>query len=152
VNTAVTMIVTQHDPGAYRCHDHCFTWLSSIITTVASSSRMEHFPLRTTLGAMSCRFINMFSMTALGVHDGDLMHFDSGVWCNFGWTYHPATQGEHAIRWFIHDPSSFISWAAKNHIPQQCYHRPSSGESLHSTPRSSSNMTMNTRSTTTNSF
>jgi hypothetical protein len=54
-------------------------------------------------------------MTALGVHDGDFKHFDSGVSAVTlagGCTYHrmiPATEGEHAIRWFIYDPSVIFS-------------------------------------------
>jgi hypothetical protein len=47
-------------------------------------------------------------MTALGVYDGDFMHSDSGVSAvtlSGGQTYHqmiPATEGQHAIRWFIY--------------------------------------------------
>jgi hypothetical protein len=62
-------------------------------------------------------------MTALGVYDGDFMHFDSGVSAvtlSGGRTYHrmiPATEGQHAIRWFIYDPSTFFSQAKERNIP-----------------------------------
>jgi hypothetical protein len=76
-----------------------------------------------TLGSLSRTFNNVFTMTALGVYDGDFMHFDSGisaVTLAGGWTYHrliPATEGQHAIRWFIYDPATFLSEGLRNNIP-----------------------------------
>jgi hypothetical protein len=64
-------------------------------------------------------------MTALGVHDGDFVHFDYGVSAitlSGGRTYHrmiPATEGEHVIRWFIYDPSIFFSQGSEYDIPHR---------------------------------
>ncbi len=55
------------------------------------------------LGASSHRLNSLFSLTALGVYDGDFMHFKSGVAAvtlNGGRIYHrliPAQEGQHAI-------------------------------------------------------
>jgi hypothetical protein len=52
---------------------------------------------------ISALFHDLFSMTALGVYDGDFMYFDSGVSAvtlSGGRTYHqmiPPTEGQHAI-------------------------------------------------------
>lgn len=62
-------------------------------------------------------------MTALGVHDGDFMKFGPGiaaVTLAGGRTYHrilPADSGEHAIRWFIHDPDTLFRKAQELEIP-----------------------------------
>jgi len=56
------------------------------------------------LGSSSRILNNIFSLTALGVHDGDFMKFSSGVssvTLDGGRTYHrmiPAEEGQHAIR------------------------------------------------------
>ncbi|KAJ7226531.1 hypothetical protein B0H12DRAFT_1240560 [Mycena haematopus] len=65
------------------------------------------------LSGLSQKLNNVFCLTALGVHDGDFMKFPSGVssvTLNSGRTYHriiPTTEGDHAMCWFIHDPSTF---------------------------------------------
>lgn len=76
------------------------------------------------LGSLSRSLNNLFTMTAPGVYDGDFKHFNSGVAAVTlagGRTYHrmiPATEGEHAIRWFIYDPSVLFSCGVQFNIPQ----------------------------------
>lgn len=60
--------------------------------------------------SISRKLNNIFSLTALGVYDGDFMKFSPGVSAVTlagGRTYHrilPAHESQYAIRWFIHDP------------------------------------------------
>ncbi|PBK60394.1 hypothetical protein ARMSODRAFT_1026584 [Armillaria solidipes] len=76
------------------------------------------------LGASSCRLNSLFSLTALGVYDGDFMHFKSSVAAvtlNGGHTYHrliPAQEGQHAIRWFLHEPGQRYLQGAEQSIPK----------------------------------
>ncbi|KAK0430771.1 hypothetical protein EV421DRAFT_1691986, partial [Armillaria borealis] len=76
------------------------------------------------LGASSRRFNSLFSLTALGVYDGDFMHFKTGVAAvtlNGGRTYHrliPAQEGQHAIRWFLHEPGSRYLQGVEQSIPK----------------------------------
>ncbi|KAK0447561.1 hypothetical protein EV421DRAFT_1697696, partial [Armillaria borealis] len=76
------------------------------------------------LGAKSRCFNNLFTLTALGVYDGDFMHFKTGVAAvtlNGGRTYHcliPAHEGQHAIRWFLHEPGMLYSQGADQSIPK----------------------------------
>ncbi|KAJ7840780.1 hypothetical protein B0H13DRAFT_146965 [Mycena leptocephala] len=64
--------------------------------------------------SLSRKLNNIFTLTALGVFNGDFMQFSSGisaVTLNGGRTYHrmlPAHEGQHAIRWFIHDSQAFL--------------------------------------------
>ncbi|KAJ7875090.1 hypothetical protein B0H13DRAFT_2550417 [Mycena leptocephala] len=66
---------------------------------------------------------NIFPLTALGVHDGDFVHFErevAAVTLNGGRTYHrliPTTEGKHAIRWFLHDSSQFAEAGRSRSLP-----------------------------------
>jgi hypothetical protein len=66
---------------------------------------------------------NIFSLTAIGVYDGDFTKFPEGISALTlagGRTYHqmlPAHEGQHAIRWFIHDPSAMFTKGAEMDIP-----------------------------------
>ncbi|KAF8174193.1 hypothetical protein K438DRAFT_1771788 [Mycena galopus ATCC 62051] len=71
---------------------------------------------------ISRKLNNLFSLTALGVYDGDFMKFPDGisaVTLSGGRTYHrmlPAHEGQHAIRWFIHDPAAMFLKGAEMDI------------------------------------
>ncbi|KAJ6532576.1 hypothetical protein B0H19DRAFT_1272836 [Mycena capillaripes] len=73
--------------------------------------------------AISRKLNNIFSLTALGVYDGDFMKFPDGVAAVTlagGRTYHrmlPAHEGQHAIRWFIHDPWAMFMKGVEFDIP-----------------------------------
>ncbi|KAJ7309450.1 hypothetical protein DFH08DRAFT_1049759 [Mycena albidolilacea] len=72
---------------------------------------------------ISRKLNNIFSLTAIGVCDGDFIKFADGISAvNLagGRTYHrmlPAHEGQHAIRWFIHDPSAMFTKGAEMDIP-----------------------------------
>ncbi|KAJ7302005.1 hypothetical protein DFH08DRAFT_627547, partial [Mycena albidolilacea] len=72
---------------------------------------------------LSRKLNNLFSLTAIGVHDGDFMKFAPGVSAVTlagGRTYYrllPAHEGQHAIRWFIHDPMGMFSRGTQLNIP-----------------------------------
>ncbi|KAJ7304885.1 hypothetical protein DFH08DRAFT_614804, partial [Mycena albidolilacea] len=72
---------------------------------------------------LSRKLNNIFTLTALAVHDGDFMKFGPGVSAvtlNGGRTYHrifSATEGQHAIRWFIYDPSAMVTHGNTRQIP-----------------------------------
>ncbi|KAJ7914220.1 hypothetical protein B0H13DRAFT_449161 [Mycena leptocephala] len=72
---------------------------------------------------ISRKLNNIFSLTAIGVYDGDFMKFSDGVAAVTlagGRTYHrmlPAHEGQHAIRWFIHDPWAIFAKGAEMDIP-----------------------------------
>ena len=74
-------------------------------------------------GTHSCTMNNIFSLTALGVYDGDFMHWDNGVSAvtlKGGRMYHwliPAEQGEHVIQWFLYDPMAIHSARAEHDLP-----------------------------------
>lgn len=74
--------------------------------------------------SLSRKLNNIFTLTALGVHDGDFMKFTSGVSAvtlKGGRTYHrilPAEDGQHAIRWFIHDPAALFAKGDEQQIPK----------------------------------
>lgn len=76
------------------------------------------------LEAKSQCFNNLFMLTALGIYDGDFMHFKTGVVAvtlNGGWTYHcliPAHEGQHAIWWFLHEPGMLYSQGTDQSIPK----------------------------------
>ncbi|KAJ6477756.1 hypothetical protein C8R45DRAFT_833545 [Mycena sanguinolenta] len=80
--------------------------------------------------AISCKLNNIFSLTALGVYDGYFMKFLDGIAAvplAGGRTYHrmfPAheLEGQHAIRWFIHDPWAMFMKAAEFDIPDSWIH------------------------------
>ena len=78
----------------------------------AYPSEWQTFTNHKNAAALSRKLNNIFTLTALGVHDGDLMKFESGVSAVTlagGRTHHrilPAQEGQHAIRWFIHDPDT----------------------------------------------
>ncbi|KAJ7940108.1 hypothetical protein B0H13DRAFT_1850298 [Mycena leptocephala] len=71
---------------------------------------------------------NLFSLTALGVYDGDFMKFPdvvAAVTLAGGRTYHrllPAHEGHHAIRWFIHDPWAMFAKGDELKIPSSWIH------------------------------
>jgi hypothetical protein len=73
--------------------------------------------------SISCKPNNIFSLTTIGVYNGDFMKFPDGVAAvtlSSGRTYHqmlPAHEGQHAIHWFIHDPWAMFSKAAEMAIP-----------------------------------
>ncbi|KAJ6517417.1 hypothetical protein C8R47DRAFT_1205642 [Mycena vitilis] len=75
------------------------------------------------LSSVSRKLNNIFCLTALGVNDGDFMKFPTGVssvTLNGGRTYHrliPNSEGDHAMRWFIHDPSTFQQTATTLSVP-----------------------------------
>lgn len=85
------------------------------------------------IGRVSRYLNNLFSLTALGVHDGDFMHFSSGistVTLTGGRTYHriiPTHEGDHAIRWFIHDPRALFETGLRHQIPLQWIHNALAG-------------------------
>jgi hypothetical protein len=72
---------------------------------------------------LSRKLNNIFSLTAIGVYDGDFMKFPDGVSAVTlagGRIYHrmlPAHEGQHAIRWFIHDPWAMFQKGAEFDIP-----------------------------------
>lgn len=84
-------------------------------------------------GGLSRKFNQLFSLTALGVYDGDFMHFSPGVSAvtlNGGRTYHrilPAHEGQHAIRWFIHDPHAMFAKGDDLQIPHEWINRALAG-------------------------
>ncbi|KAJ6583351.1 hypothetical protein DFH09DRAFT_842837, partial [Mycena vulgaris] len=73
---------------------------------------------------LSRKLNNLFTPTAIAVFDGDFMKFDPGVSAVTlagGLTYHrilSAKEGQHAIRWFIHDPQAMFSRGDEFKIPQ----------------------------------
>ncbi|KAJ7934084.1 hypothetical protein B0H13DRAFT_1855559 [Mycena leptocephala] len=83
----------------------------------------EYFILDRKTASTSRKLNNIFSLTAIGVYDGDFMKFPAGiasVTLAGGRTYHrilPAHEGQHAIRWFIHDPWGMIMKGAEFEIP-----------------------------------
>ncbi|KAK0433783.1 hypothetical protein EV421DRAFT_1842712 [Armillaria borealis] len=111
-----------------RTHDDCF------VCGPHGSHALPHLPpypdewqvflAHRQLGASSRRLNSLFSLTALGVYDGDFMHFKSGVAAvtlNGGRTYHrliPAQEGQHAIRWFLHEPGQRYVQGAEQSIPK----------------------------------
>lgn len=99
------------------------------------SSRYQRIPRSGTfsidspnLGRQSRQLNNLFTLTALGVHDGDFMHFPSGISCVTlagGRTYHriiPAEEGAHPIRWFLHDPWALFKNGSDNSISNDWVH------------------------------
>ncbi|KAJ6524072.1 hypothetical protein DFH09DRAFT_804860, partial [Mycena vulgaris] len=72
---------------------------------------------------ISRKLNKLFSLTALGVYDGDFMKFPDGiaaVTLAGGRTYHrllPAHEGQHAIRWFIHEPWAMFAKGDELNIP-----------------------------------
>ncbi|KAJ6549538.1 hypothetical protein DFH09DRAFT_988905, partial [Mycena vulgaris] len=73
---------------------------------------------------LSRKLNNLFTLTAIAVFDGDFMKFDPGVSAVTlagGRTYNrilSAKEGQHAIRWFIHDPKAIFSRGDEFKIPQ----------------------------------
>jgi hypothetical protein len=67
---------------------------------------------------------NICSLTAIGVYNGDFMKFEPGVSAVTlagGRTYCrllPAHEGQHAIRWFIHDPAGMFTKGTELEIPR----------------------------------
>jgi hypothetical protein len=67
---------------------------------------------------------NIFSLTAIGVYNGDFMKFEprvSAVTLAGGRTYYrllPAHEGQHAICWFIHDPAGMFTKGMELDIPR----------------------------------
>ncbi|KAJ7354054.1 hypothetical protein DFH08DRAFT_854147 [Mycena albidolilacea] len=111
-----------------QCHDRCFVcgpkgshYLPPLPPYPEEWDTFIHDRKTATL---SRKFNQLFSLTALGVHDGDFMHFSPGVSAvtlNGGRTYHrilPAHEGQHAIRWFIHDPHAMFARGDDLQIPQ----------------------------------
>jgi hypothetical protein len=78
--------------------------------------------------AISRKLNNIFTLTAIGVYDGDFMKFPDGiaaVTLAGGRTYHrmlPAHEGQHAIRWFLHDPWAIFMKGAEFDIPNSWIH------------------------------
>jgi hypothetical protein len=76
---------------------------------------------------------NIFSLTAIGVYDGDFMKFPDGisaVTLAVGRTYHrmlTSHEGQHAIRWFIHDPAYIFTKGGEMHIPDSLINRTLAG-------------------------
>lgn len=82
---------------------------------------------------ISRKLNNIFSLTAIGVYDGDFMKFPDGisaVTLAGGCTYHrmlPSHEGQHAIRWFIHDPAYIFTKGGEMHIPDSWINRALAG-------------------------
>jgi hypothetical protein len=74
---------------------------------------------------ISYKLNNIFSLTAIGVYDGDFMKFPDGVAAVTlagGHTYHrmlPAHESQHAIWWFIHNPMALFREDAEMNIPHE---------------------------------
>jgi hypothetical protein len=83
----------------------------------------DNFTQNRKTAGISRKLNNIFTLTAIGVYDGDFMKFPDGVAAvtlTGGRTYHrmlPAHEGQHAIRWFIHDPSAIFTKGAEMEIP-----------------------------------
>jgi hypothetical protein len=73
---------------------------------------------------ISRKLNNICSLTAIGVYNGDFMKFEPGVSAVTlagGRTYCrllPAHEGQHAIRWFIHDPAGMFTKGTELEIPR----------------------------------
>jgi hypothetical protein len=73
--------------------------------------------------SLSRKFNQLFCLTALGVYDSDFMKFSPGVSAVTlagGRTYHrmlPSHEGQHALRWFIHDPLAIFTKGTDLEIP-----------------------------------
>ncbi|KAJ6611526.1 hypothetical protein B0H10DRAFT_359241 [Mycena sp. CBHHK59/15] len=113
-----------------RCHDRCFVCGPKgshyLPLPPPYPEEWETFIHDRKTSSLSRKFNQLFSLTALGVHDGDFMHFSPGVSAvtlNGGRTYHrilPAYEGQHAIRWFIHDPHAIFAKGDDLQIPREC--------------------------------
>ncbi|KAJ7713032.1 hypothetical protein B0H14DRAFT_2226165, partial [Mycena olivaceomarginata] len=74
---------------------------------------------------LSRKFNQIFCLTALGVYDSDFMKFSPGVSAvtlASGHIYHrilPSHEGQHALRWFIHDPLAMFAKGDELNIPYQ---------------------------------
>ncbi|KAJ7721671.1 hypothetical protein DFH07DRAFT_689637, partial [Mycena maculata] len=110
-----------------RCHDECFVCgpKGSHYQLLLPSYPQEwdHFIGDRKTASLSRKFNSLFSLTALGVYDGDFMKFSPGVSAVTlagGRTYHrllPSHEGQHALRWFLHDPMALFAKGAEFDVP-----------------------------------
>ncbi|KAJ6524421.1 hypothetical protein DFH09DRAFT_1096109 [Mycena vulgaris] len=110
-----------------RYHDECFVcdptgnhyqpWLP------AYPEEWDYLIDNRKTAPLSRNLDQLFCLTALGVYDGDFRKFPSGVSAvtlNRGQTYHrilPAHEGQHAVRWFIHNPLAMLAKGSDLEIP-----------------------------------
>ncbi|KAJ6567977.1 hypothetical protein DFH09DRAFT_887967, partial [Mycena vulgaris] len=111
------------------CHDKCFvcgpkgSHFQPLLPPYPEE--WDYFITDRKTASLSRKLNQLFCLTALGVFDGDFMKFSPGVAAvtlNGGHTYHrllPAHEGEHAIRWFIHDPLAMFAKGQSMNIPSQ---------------------------------
>ncbi|KAJ7900536.1 hypothetical protein B0H13DRAFT_1582729, partial [Mycena leptocephala] len=111
------------------CHDKCFVCgprgchFQPLLPPYPEE--WDYFIADRKTASLSRKLNQLFCLTALGVFDGDFMKFSpsvAAVTLNGGRTYHrllPAHEGEHAIRWFIHDPLAMFSKGQSMDIPSQ---------------------------------
>ncbi|KAJ7867245.1 hypothetical protein B0H14DRAFT_2731535 [Mycena olivaceomarginata] len=102
-----------------RCHDECFVCgpKGSHVQPLLPPypEEWDYFIHASKTAALSRKFNQIFCLTALGVYDGDFMKFSPGVSAVTlagGRTYHrilPSHEGQHALRWFIHDPVAMFA-------------------------------------------
>ncbi|KAJ7631289.1 hypothetical protein DFH06DRAFT_905039, partial [Mycena polygramma] len=112
-----------------RIHDKCFICGPDATHLLPKlppyPQEWETFIHERSTASLSRKLNRVFTLTALGVYDGDFMKFPPGVSAvtlNGGRTYHrilPAHEGNHAIRWFIHDPHTFFTEGRQQNIPDQ---------------------------------
>ncbi|KAJ7840778.1 hypothetical protein B0H13DRAFT_2366007 [Mycena leptocephala] len=101
-----------------RIHDECFPPLPPY------PHEWDFFINNRKTSGISRKPNNIFSLTAIGVYDGDFMKFPDGiaaVTLAGGRTYHrmlPSHEGQHVIRWFIHDPWAMFIKGAEMEIPR----------------------------------
>ncbi|KAJ7780258.1 hypothetical protein DFH07DRAFT_693529, partial [Mycena maculata] len=107
-----------------RIHDKCFVCGPHLLPRLPTyPEEWNTFLHHRNTASLSRKLNSVFTLTALGVHDGDFMKFPAGVSAvtlNGGRTYHrilPAHEGQHAIRWFIHDPDALFSQGRERDIP-----------------------------------
>jgi hypothetical protein len=111
------------------CHDKCFicgpkgSHFQPLLPPYPEE--WDYFIHDRKTASLSRKRNQLFCLTALGVFDGDFMKFSPGVSAvtlNGGRTYHRmlrAHEGEHAIRWFIHDPLAMFTKGTSMDIPSQ---------------------------------
>ena len=110
-----------------RCHDKCFVCgpkgSHNQPRLPPYPEEWDYFIHDRKTASLSRKFNQLFCLTALGVYDGDFMKFPTGVSAVTlagGRTYHrilPAHEGQHAIRWFIHDPFALFAKGTDMEIP-----------------------------------
>ncbi|KAJ6449547.1 hypothetical protein C8R45DRAFT_1114600 [Mycena sanguinolenta] len=93
-----------------RIHDQCFVCGPKAIhyqpPLPSYPQEWDTFINHRATASVSRKLNSVFTLTALGVYDGDFMKFPD------------AHEGQHAIRWFIHDPNTLFTQGEDQNIPR----------------------------------